>query len=147
MRIRWFASLCLVVWQPPGLAYTLTPAHAVWWSTTCRVAVAPSRTREPSRGASTMTTVEKQFGAPATRHPTVGKPPITRWDYPNFSVFFEGDRVIDTRRDRQLNGAAHAARAFHTPGLVTRRRPVSCRVPRCAMASCNDPSAQAPASQ
>jgi hypothetical protein len=26
----------------------------------------------------------------------VGKPPITRWDYPGFSVFFEGDRVIDT---------------------------------------------------
>jgi hypothetical protein len=24
----------------------------------------------------------------------VGAPPITRWDYPNFSVFFEGDRVI-----------------------------------------------------
>jgi hypothetical protein len=43
-----------------------------------------------------MKTVEKQFGAPTTRHPTVGKPPITRWDYPNFSVFFEGDRVIDS---------------------------------------------------
>jgi len=28
------------------------------------------------------------------RHPTVGKPPITRWDYPSFSVFFEHDRVI-----------------------------------------------------
>jgi len=40
--------------------------------------------------------VEKQFGPPTTRHPTVGKPPITRWDYPNFSVFFEGDRVIDS---------------------------------------------------
>jgi hypothetical protein len=22
-------------------------------------------------------------------------PPITRWDYNNFAVFFEGDRVID----------------------------------------------------
>jgi hypothetical protein len=43
-----------------------------------------------------MKTVEKEFGAPATKHPTVGKPPITRWDYANFSVFFEGDRVIDT---------------------------------------------------
>ena len=25
---------------------------------------------------------------------TVGQPPITRWDYPHFSVFFEKDRVI-----------------------------------------------------
>jgi hypothetical protein len=25
----------------------------------------------------------------------VGAPPITRWDYAGFSVFFEHDRVID----------------------------------------------------
>jgi hypothetical protein len=60
-----------------------------------KVAVAPANVPQPARG-SLMKTVEKQFGAPTTRHPTVGKPPITRWDYPNFSVFFEGDRVIDS---------------------------------------------------
>jgi len=60
-----------------------------------KVAVLPSSTPQPARGA-LMKTVEKQFGAPAEKHPTVGKPPITRWDYPNFSVFFEGDRVIDS---------------------------------------------------
>jgi hypothetical protein len=60
-----------------------------------KVAVAPANVPQPARG-SLMKTVEKQFGAPANRHPTVGKPPITRWDYPNFSVFFEGDRVIDS---------------------------------------------------
>ena len=60
-----------------------------------KVAVAPANVPQPARG-SLMKTVEKQFGAPATRHPTVGKPPITRWDYQNFSVFFEGDRVIDS---------------------------------------------------
>jgi hypothetical protein len=60
-----------------------------------KVAVEPAAIPQPARG-SLMKTVEKQFGAPATRHPTVGKPPITRWDYANFSVFFEGDRVIDT---------------------------------------------------
>src|SRR6201986_1280276 len=60
-----------------------------------KVAVAPANVPQPARG-SLMKTVEKQFGAPTTRHPTVGKPPITRWDYPTFSVFFEGDRVIDS---------------------------------------------------
>ncbi len=60
-----------------------------------KVAVAPADVPQPVRGAP-MKVVEKQFGAPTTRHPTVGKPPITRWDYPNFSVFFEGDRVIDS---------------------------------------------------
>jgi hypothetical protein len=58
------------------------------------VVVRDSSVARPARG-STMTTVEKKFGAPVTRHPTVGAPPITRWDYAGFSVFFERDRVID----------------------------------------------------
>lgn len=47
----------------------------------------------PSRGA-TMSAVEARFGAPASKRAAVGDPPITRWDYPQFSVFFEHDRVI-----------------------------------------------------
>ena len=53
-----------------------------------------SRTVARQERGSTMVTVERKFGAPVTRHPTVGAPPITRWDYPAFSVFFERDRVI-----------------------------------------------------
>ncbi len=77
-----------------GLAHT-GPAHAALIVDDGKVAVAPANVPQPARGI-LMKTVEKQFGAPTTRHPTVGKPPITRWDYPNFSVFFEGDRVIDS---------------------------------------------------
>jgi len=47
----------------------------------------------PKRGI-TMSQVEAKFGAPSAKHDAVGVPPITRWDYPNFSVFFEHDRVI-----------------------------------------------------
>jgi hypothetical protein len=43
-----------------------------------------------------MTQVEAKFGAPVTKHDAVGQPPITRWDYAGFSVFFEHDRVIDS---------------------------------------------------
>ena len=49
----------------------------------------------PERGAR-MTSVEQHFGAPSTRYPAVGQPPITRWDYPNMVVYFEFDRVIHT---------------------------------------------------
>ena len=49
----------------------------------------------PKRGV-TMTQVEAKFGAPVTKHDAVGSPPITRWDYSGFSVFFEHDRVIDS---------------------------------------------------
>ena len=58
-----------------------------------QVQLRESQLDRPKRG-STMGEVEKHFGAPLTRHPTVGQPPITRWDYSGFAVFFEHDRVI-----------------------------------------------------
>jgi hypothetical protein len=52
----------------------------------------------PKPGMS-MTAVESAYGTPAERHAAVGgavvqQPPITRWDYASFSVYFEHDRVI-----------------------------------------------------
>jgi hypothetical protein len=58
-----------------------------------QVQLRDSAVERPKRGAS-MSEVEARFGAPAERHATVGQPPITRWDYSGFSVFFEHDRVI-----------------------------------------------------
>lgn len=65
-----------------------------------QVQVRESHTNVPRRGES-MSDVEKQFGAPVTRHPAVGgasahQPPITRWDYNGFAVIFEHDRVVDS---------------------------------------------------
>lgn len=53
----------------------------------------------PARGQ-LMTQVEAQFGAPVRKHAAVGgasrvQPPITRWDYPNFSVYFENSHVVN----------------------------------------------------
>ena len=42
----------------------------------------------PPRGL-TMAQVEQRFGAPAERFAAVGQPPITRWVYPAFVVYFE----------------------------------------------------------
>jgi hypothetical protein len=58
-----------------------------------QVQVRESSVQKPKRGI-TMTQVEAKFGAPVSKHDAVGQPPITRWDYPGFSVFFEHDRVI-----------------------------------------------------
>ena len=65
-----------------------------------QVQVRESQTAMPKRGL-TMDDVEKHFGAPVNRHPTVGgasaqQPPITRWDYNGFSVVFEGNHVVDS---------------------------------------------------
>ena len=57
-----------------------------------------SETEQPSRPlrGATMEMVQKNFGAPIARRDAVGDPPITRWEYGDFLVFFEYDRVIDT---------------------------------------------------
>ena len=54
-----------------------------------------SETNRPARGM-TMQKVEATYGAPASRVPAVGTPPIARWEYPGFVVFFEHDHVIHT---------------------------------------------------
>lgn len=47
----------------------------------------------PARGA-TMETVKQQLGQPKEVLPAVGDPPITRWVYDAFTVYFEHNRVI-----------------------------------------------------
>jgi len=54
----------------------------------------------PARGQS-MAAVQSAFGAPARKHAPVGggsasNPPITRWDYPAFSVYFEHGHVVNS---------------------------------------------------
>jgi len=53
----------------------------------------------PSKGQE-MNSVAKEFGEPKVKYPAVGggqprQPPITRWDYEDFSVFFEHSHVVD----------------------------------------------------
>ena len=64
-----------------------------------------SQSLRPKAGMS-MTAVESAYGTPAQRHAAVGgasveQPPITRWDYAAFSVYFEHDRVIHAVARRQ----------------------------------------------
>lgn len=47
----------------------------------------------PTRGMS-MAEVERRFGAPGAKVAPVGRPPISRWAYPGFVVFFEYDHVV-----------------------------------------------------
>jgi hypothetical protein len=53
----------------------------------------PAPTTLPGRGM-TMEQVEERFGNPAEKIERVGEPPITRWVYGSFTVYFEYDKVI-----------------------------------------------------
>jgi len=56
-------------------------------------AAQPSSTNRPERGESKMR-VEERFGPPSEMIAAVGEPPISRWVYPGFTVYFEFDRVV-----------------------------------------------------
>jgi hypothetical protein len=47
------------------------------------------------RGGSTMDSVRAGYGEPSSTQAAVGDPPITRWIYPGYTVYFEYDRVIE----------------------------------------------------
>ena len=42
----------------------------------------------------TMASIESKYGTPGQQHPAVGDPPITRWDYGTYSVYFEHQLVL-----------------------------------------------------
>ncbi len=60
-----------------------------------RIEVAKPGVPTPKRGM-TMSEVRKRFGAPRVQLPPVGRPPITRWKYPGYTVYFEYHYVIDS---------------------------------------------------
>jgi hypothetical protein len=91
-------ALSLEPWRIVALAVALAALYcgsvrAETIAVDDQVAVRNSDVHCPGRGM-TMKTVEAQFGAPQERHEAVGVPPISRWDYPTFSVFFEHEYVI-----------------------------------------------------
>jgi len=54
----------------------------------------------PARGEAAAG-VEARLGAPLQRDQGVGVPPISRWDYPDFSVYFESGKVLHTVAKRR----------------------------------------------
>jgi hypothetical protein len=72
-----------------------------------RLEIAPTTVPHPHRGQ-TMQQVERAFGTPLGRSAPIGHPPMTWWDYRNFTVYFEYTRVV------------HAV--VHPPAARTRAR-------------------------
>ena len=77
--------------------FSAVPVHADTLSIPLGQQAAGQSQQLPQRGSST-SQVQRQHGEPVTRHAAVGQPPITRWDYAGFSVYFEYDHVIQAVR-------------------------------------------------
>ncbi len=96
MIYAWLALACLSFTTVLTAAETAPPAQA-------RPQVSHAR-EMPARGLS-MRQVEKKFGKPIKVLPPTGptskhNPPITRWVYDDFIVYFERDLVIHSARPR-----------------------------------------------
>jgi len=90
--------LCLGLFLVAARADTLSMPKASGGSSSAAEQGA-SRPNMPKRGL-TMREVRERYGAPERRIPPVGDPPITRWVYPGYIVYFEKQYVIhsvDTR--------------------------------------------------
>ena len=90
----------------------LALATAVYWPATVQAA---SDEDVPGRGMS-KAEVRAQFGEPRHTRPSVGKPPITRWDYDGFSVYFENDTSLHSVREKERAPAAEPSPAGETRG-------------------------------
>ncbi len=53
-----------------------------------------SPTMQTPRKGLNMAMVRQQFGEPAQQVAAVGEPPISRWEYSGFTVYFEDDLVL-----------------------------------------------------
>jgi hypothetical protein len=90
-----------------SLALPLTLAQPAVADTLLVDSLASAPAIATPRAGLSMTSVRTQFGEPAVEHPTVSvnggpyQPPITRWDYDDFSVVFERDRVVHSVVHRQ----------------------------------------------
>jgi len=87
MRVAIASAVMLLI------ALTSAPAPADTLLLEGLQAARPTASERPRRGMS-MNRVETAWGTPGTRQGPVGEPPITRWEYPGFVVFFEYDKVI-----------------------------------------------------
>lgn len=52
-----------------------------------------SSVAKPNKG-DTKATVEQRYGEPLSKTTAVGTPPISRWQYADFVVYFEYDHVV-----------------------------------------------------
>jgi len=53
-------------------------------------------------GGMTMAKVRDSYGNPTLERPAVGDPPITRWEYEGYTVYFEHQLVITSVSDAEI---------------------------------------------
>lgn len=103
--MKYVSSVLFVATLAISMAWVAAPAQAETLVIRLGHQAGDSTPGMPQRGLR-MGTVAQRYGEPDVRHAAVGQPPITRWDYQGFSVYFEYDQVIDSVRHHRVQGAS-----------------------------------------
>lgn len=74
-------------------AFIAASAHAEILKVPGGVATVVTNADTPTRGMS-KSQVQRRYGAPVNKQGAVGRPPISRWDYSDYSVYFEHHLVL-----------------------------------------------------
>lgn len=84
------------------LAMSATPLVAAAQATATGTTAEPAVTlpAELPKNGQKMEAVRARYGEPVSIDPAVGDPPITRWIYAGFTVYFEYDLVLHTVVDK-----------------------------------------------
>lgn len=93
-----------------GLALTLAIAGNAWLAlpATAEAVAIPlgqqgeASIQRPPNGTNKLQ-VQAVFGEPVSKHGPVGDPPISYWEYPEYTVYFEGDLVLHSVLAHQKN--------------------------------------------
>lgn len=96
------------------------------------IAVRDAGVAAPARGMS-MAQVASKFGDPVSKVPAVGNPPISRWEYAGFVVYFERDHVI------------HSVVSASAPSESPAASPAGAAAPAASPPAASPPAAAAPA--
>ena len=75
-----------------GMAFCLMASASADTLDTSGISAGEDGSR-PVRGT-TQAQVEAKYGSPVSKKAAVGDPPISSWEYADFTVYFEYDRVI-----------------------------------------------------
>lgn len=78
-----------------AIAFLLT-ASAAWADVLLIEEVRERMQRDLPDNGLTKNQVEQRYGRPNERRAPVGEPPISRWLYDDYSVYFEHDLVIES---------------------------------------------------
>ena len=81
----------------------------------------------PPQGMS-MAKVQKMFGAPIKKVAAVGKPPITRWVYSDYTVIFEYKHVVQSVRLLNENKAVPQIQQGTTTTVAPMERTLTLKV-------------------